>query len=230
MNPRGKPLLDEGFPKGRLHSALCCGLPLCTCLPGSWDLPCALSQICRMCLMLPSLYSFRSFPSCKARGWGTPAPMPLHSAGLVGKQRTHGIVRILNRDFLESHPSTTHTSGVSTLRCPGWRTDRDCPPPSQVALKEGREGLWVSGEKARGRKMAAALHRASRESLSRGLPTCSAVSCRAGAHLGMLSRYRGHYPGAGCQDFFHICGLFYSLREAVWLIHMHTHVTPSRPP
>lgn len=161
---------------------------------------------------------------------GTPAPMPLHSAGLVGKQRTHGIVRILNRDFLESHPSTTHTSGVSTLRCPGWRTRRDCPPPSQVALKEGREGLWVSGEKASGRKMAAALHRASGESLSRGLPTCSAVSCRAGAHLGMLSRYRGHYPGAGCQDFFHICGLFYSLREAVWLIHMHTHVTPSRPP
>lgn len=51
MNPRGKPLLDEAFPKGRLHTALCCGLPLCTCLPGAgiYLVPCPRSAECVSC-------------------------------------------------------------------------------------------------------------------------------------------------------------------------------------
>lgn len=92
----------------------------------------------------------------------------------------------------------------------------------KVALKERKEGLWVSGKKARGSKMLAALHGTSGESLSRGLPTCSAPSHRArGGVVHARDAWliqRTHHQEASCQNFFHVGGLFYSLQEAVWLI------------
>lgn len=58
----------RGLPEGRLH-AVCCGSLLCAC-PGAGICCVLCPSLCRMCLRLLSLHSFRSISSCRARGKG----------------------------------------------------------------------------------------------------------------------------------------------------------------
>lgn len=153
VNSGGKSLAGEASASQAKASCspLCCGLLLCPC-PRSWDLPCALVQS-------PQSVSLSLPPTpleerVGRHGMGTSAPTASVCCRSGWEMTAYTVLSGYSRGRSQSpRPSV---SRLSTYRCPGKRAPQGRP--------KGGEGLWASGKEARGHKMVAALHAASRES------------------------------------------------------------------
>lgn len=132
------------------------------CLPRSWDLPCALSQSLQnvsQAPIPPLLPAKLGGRGGAGQGWGLQRPYHCTLLVWVGDDRPHGVIRTLNGGFLDTPTPALllqdrALSGVQAGEPVG--TACHLARHHKVALKEGREGLWVLEKKVRGGKIVAA--------------------------------------------------------------------------
>lgn len=126
-------------------------------------MPCALSQSLQNVSQapIPPLLPAKLVGRGGAgQGWGLQRPYHCTLLVWVGDDRPHGVIRTLNRDFLDTPTPVLlllqdrALSGVQTGEPVG--TACHVARHHKVALKERREGLWVLGKKVRGSKIVAA--------------------------------------------------------------------------